>query len=79
MVLPEADVRELMKAGEAKIDLESRTVTFNGRDVPFEIDEDPHHRLLNGLDEIGITLQVEDSIAEYERARERTGPVTTSL
>ena len=79
VVLPEADVKELMRAGEAKIDLESRTVFFNGREVPFEIDDDPHHRLLNGLDEIGITLQVEDAIAAYEAGRERSGPVTTSL
>ena len=79
VVLPEADVRELMQAGEAKIDLESRTITFNGREVPFEIDDDPHHRLLNGLDEIGITLQAEDEIAAYEAGRERNGPVTTSL
>jgi 3-isopropylmalate dehydratase small subunit len=39
----------------------------------------PKHRLLNGLDDIGLTLQQDAAIAEYESARERSGPVTTAL
>jgi 3-isopropylmalate dehydratase small subunit len=35
--------------------------------------------LLNGLDDIGLTMGQEDAIAEYESERERVGPVTTSL
>jgi 3-isopropylmalate/(R)-2-methylmalate dehydratase small subunit len=77
--LDEADVRALMTAGEAEVDLEALEVRFAGRAVPFEIEEDRRHRLLNGLDDIALTLQQEEAIAAYERERERRGPVTTAL
>jgi 3-isopropylmalate/(R)-2-methylmalate dehydratase small subunit len=79
VVLPEADVRELMAAGEAEIDLEARTVRFDGHAVPFELDDETRHRLLNGLDDIALTLAQEDAIATFERTRERVGPDTTAL
>jgi 3-isopropylmalate/(R)-2-methylmalate dehydratase small subunit len=79
VVLPEEDVRAVMETGEATVDLERQVVSFDGREAPFHIDEDARFRLLNGLDEIGITLQSSAEIDEYERAREREGPVTTSL
>jgi 3-isopropylmalate/(R)-2-methylmalate dehydratase small subunit len=68
-----------MQAGEAEIDLEAREVRFDGRAVPFEIDEDTRHRLLNGLDDIGLTLQKTEAIKAYEAKRERPGPVTLNL
>jgi 3-isopropylmalate/(R)-2-methylmalate dehydratase small subunit len=77
--LPEDEVRALMEAGEAEIDLEALEVRFDGRAVGFEIEADRRHRLLNGLDDIALTLQQEDAIAAYERERERNGPVTTAL
>jgi 3-isopropylmalate/(R)-2-methylmalate dehydratase small subunit len=77
--LPEEEVERLMDATEAEIDLEAQVVRFDGREVPFEIDPDIKHRLLNGLDDIGLTLQKQDEIERYERERERPGPVTTSL
>src|SRR5438067_1842255 len=46
--IPEDDVRALMSAGEAEIDLEAQVVRFDGREVPFEIGEGVKHRLLNG-------------------------------
>jgi 3-isopropylmalate/(R)-2-methylmalate dehydratase small subunit len=79
VVIPEEEVRAVMAAGEAEVDLESELVRFDGREIPFHIDEDARFRLLNGLDEIGVTLQDEDAISEYERTREREGPVTTAL
>ena len=79
VVLPEDDVRALMDAGEAEIDLERQTVAFGGREVRFEIDAEIKHRLLNGLDDIGVTLESADAIDRYERERERPGPVTTAL
>jgi 3-isopropylmalate/(R)-2-methylmalate dehydratase small subunit len=79
VVLGEDDVRALMQAGSAEIDLEAREVRFDGRAVPFEIDDDTRHRLLNGLDDIALTLQQADAIDAYERDRERAGPVTTAL
>jgi 3-isopropylmalate/(R)-2-methylmalate dehydratase small subunit len=79
VVLGEEDVRALMAAGEARIDLESQTVRFDGREVRFDIDQEIRRRLLNGLDDIGVTLQQVDTIDRYEAERERAGPVTTSL
>ena len=73
------DVEAVMAAGDAKVDLEAQEVTWDGGSARFEIDPDVKHRLLNGLDEIGLTLQKEDAIAAYERDHERTGPVTTAL
>jgi 3-isopropylmalate/(R)-2-methylmalate dehydratase small subunit len=79
VVLPEAEVRALMGAGEAEIDLEALEVRFAGRAVPFELDAERRRRLLEGLDDIALTLQLSDEIAAYERERERDGPFTTAL
>jgi 3-isopropylmalate/(R)-2-methylmalate dehydratase small subunit len=79
VVLPEEDVRAVMAAGEATVDLERQVVSIDGREVQFHIDEDARYRLLNGLDEIGVTLQEADRIDAYEQQREREGPVTTVL
>ena len=45
----------------------------------FDIDPDVKHRLLNGLDDIALTLEQGASIDSYERDRERAGPVTTAI
>jgi 3-isopropylmalate/(R)-2-methylmalate dehydratase small subunit len=82
VVLDEADVRALGAAGEAEIDLAAQEVRFDGRAAAFEIDPEIKHRLLNGLDDIALTLQQEGAIAAYERERERSGwagPQTTAL
>ena len=79
VVLAEDDVRALMAAGSAEVDLEALEVRFDGRAVGFSIDDDTRHRLLNGLDDIALTLQQDDAIARYESDRERSGPVTTAL
>jgi 3-isopropylmalate/(R)-2-methylmalate dehydratase small subunit len=79
VVLPEGDVKAMMQAGHARIDLEEQEVAFAGRQVPFEIDPETARRLLEGLDDIGVTLQQADAITRYEAERERTGPVTTAL
>jgi 3-isopropylmalate/(R)-2-methylmalate dehydratase small subunit len=68
-----------MSVGHARIDLEEQEISFAGRQVPFEIDPEIARRLLEGLDDIGVTLQQADAIDRYEAERERGGPVTTSL
>ena len=74
----------IAQAGEAQVDLASQEVRWVDADgvqkASFEIDWEIKHRLLNGLDDIAVTL-AEDSegIDDYERHRERFGPVTTSL
>ena len=80
--LPEADVRELMEGAPATatVDLERRIVTLpSGREVAFAVDEDVRYRLLNGYDDIGLTMQRIDAIDAYERERERPGPSTLAL
>jgi 3-isopropylmalate/(R)-2-methylmalate dehydratase small subunit len=79
VVLAEDEVRALMGAGNASIDLEAQAVRWAGGSASFEIDPETKRRLLNGLDDIGVTLQHADAIERYEAERERRGPVTTSL
>jgi 3-isopropylmalate/(R)-2-methylmalate dehydratase small subunit len=79
VVLPEDEVRALMEAGEGEVDLEALEVRFEGRSVPFELDPETRRRLLDGLDDIAVTLQDAEAIDAYERDRERSGPVTTAL
>ena len=80
VVLPEADVRELMQASEAEIDLPAQEVRFSRRVAVFDIAGDAKHRLVNGLDDIALTLSQAERIDAYEATRERAGWVgTTSL
>jgi 3-isopropylmalate/(R)-2-methylmalate dehydratase small subunit len=80
VILDPGRCEAIADAGEARIDVDDQTVTFAGGVVEFEIDEDVKHRLLHGLDEIGLTLRKEDAIAAFEAAETGDrGPVTTSL
>jgi 3-isopropylmalate/(R)-2-methylmalate dehydratase small subunit len=79
VVLSEGDVRAVMAAGHASIDLARQEVIWTGGQAPFEIDPETKRRLLGGLDDIGVTLQQHDQIDRYEAQRERSGPVTTAL
>src|SRR3712207_5541102 len=73
--LPEASVKKLLDTvrenpeAEIAVDLEERTVTGPGVEVDFEIDDFTRHRLLNGLDDIGLTLTHEDELQAFERSR----------
>ena len=60
-------MRALMEAEEATVDLERQIVAFDGREVPFEINPEVRERLLQGLDEIALTLEHEDEIERFER------------
>jgi 3-isopropylmalate/(R)-2-methylmalate dehydratase small subunit len=77
--LSEADCRAIADAGECQVDLAAQEVRWPGGTASFDIDPDVKHRLLNGLDDIALTLQQDEAIGAYERERERTGPVTTAL
>ena len=79
VILTEEEVDALMEAEEAEIDLEAQVVRFDGREAPFEIDPEVKRRLLEGLDDIGVTLKQADAIDRYESERQRPGPVTTAL
>jgi 3-isopropylmalate/(R)-2-methylmalate dehydratase small subunit len=69
----------IREAGEAQVDLAAQEVRWPGGSASFEIDPEIKHRLLNGLDDIGLTLQQDDAIVAYESGRERPGPVTKDL
>ena len=80
VILDEETCRAVAAAGEARIDVDDQTVDYSGGVVRFDIDEEVKHRLLHGLDEIGITLQNQEAIDEYEASgRADRGPVTTAL
>ena len=57
---------EANEGAEITVDLEAMLVTANGKQYRFEIDQFRRHCLLNGLDNIGLTLQHADKISEYE-------------
>ncbi len=61
---------------EISVDLVAKTVTAGTLEVPFEIDEYTRWRLLEGLDDIGLTLRDEDRITEFEARRESWRPLT---
>jgi 3-isopropylmalate/(R)-2-methylmalate dehydratase small subunit len=74
--LPEDDVKQLMESvdldtgSEVTVDLERQVVVGPaGNEIPFAIDPSTRHRLLNGLDDIAMTLQHEEEISAYERRR----------
>jgi len=73
IVLPQADVDKLMDdAGRGanavlSVDLESQTITGpDGGEISFEVDAFKKHCLLNGLDDIGLTMQKSDAISAFE-------------
>ncbi|RLP61280.1 3-isopropylmalate dehydratase small subunit [Kocuria rhizophila] len=61
---------------EVEVDLEARTVTCGAVTVPFQIDDYTRWRLMEGLDDIGLTLQRETDIEAYERDRPKFKPTT---
>ena len=83
VLLPQADVEALWAAIEADpttqvtVDLQAKQVTYDAVTVPFEIDDYTRWRLLEGLDDIGLTLRHADAIAEFEAARPSRLPTTT--
>jgi 3-isopropylmalate/(R)-2-methylmalate dehydratase small subunit len=77
VLLPVEEVRELMQAEDATVDLERQVVSFGGRDVRFEINPEVRERLLAGLDDIARTLEHLEEVERYERERPDSGPLTT--
>ena len=58
------------------MDLASRTVTCGSIVAPFEIDDYTRWRLMEGLDDIGLTLQHEQDVTDYEATRPSWKPKT---
>jgi 3-isopropylmalate/(R)-2-methylmalate dehydratase small subunit len=88
VVLGAEHCQALAAAGEGQVDLRAQQVRYAGADgelveVGFEIDAEIRRRLLDGLDDVGVTIgEYEQAIVAYERAREHLTPalpVTTAL
>ena len=81
-LVSEADRDALWEAVEADptvettVDLPSQTITRGALTVSFEIDDYTKHRLLNGLDDISLTLQHADTISAFEATRPSFKPKT---
>ena len=81
-VLPEDVIATCWAAIEADpgvaatVDLQAETVTLSGETYPFEIDAYTRWRLLEGLDDIGLTLRDEALITQFEQGREAWRPQT---
>jgi 3-isopropylmalate/(R)-2-methylmalate dehydratase small subunit len=81
-VISESDLESVWAAIEADpgstmtVDLQARTATIGELELPFEIDDYTRWRLLEGLDDIGLTLRDEDKIAQFEARREAWRPRT---
>ncbi len=73
--LPEGTIKVLLEevrkdpGAEVTVDLEGRTVSGPGVDEQFIVDDFTRHRLLNGLDDVGLTLNNEGDIEKFEGAR----------
>jgi 3-isopropylmalate/(R)-2-methylmalate dehydratase small subunit len=81
-ILPQQDVERLWAAIEAEpgrevtVDLEQRAITCADLVLAFEVDEYVRWRLLEGLDDIGLTLQHESDVDAFERSRPQWLPTT---
>jgi len=81
-VLPQPDVERIWALLESRpgteltVDLEQRTITVADLVLPFEVDDYTRWRLLEGLDDIGLTLQQVDHIDGFERSRPQWLPTT---
>jgi 3-isopropylmalate/(R)-2-methylmalate dehydratase small subunit len=79
VVLPPETVRELMHAERATIDLDRQLVEWKGGSASFDINPDTRRRLLDGLDEIALTLKQTEDIDRFENAGMPAGSLTTSV
>ena len=85
VILPQAAVEAIWLAIEAdpsteiKVDLDSRIVSYKGVSVAFELDDYTRWRLMEGLDDIGLTLKQTDSIDAFEAKRASYKPKTLPI
>lgn len=81
-IISDEDTEKLWSAIEAQpgisatVDLEKQTVSVGALTVKFEIDEYTRWRLMEGLDDIGLTLRDEQAITDFEAKREAWRPKT---
>jgi len=85
VVLPEADVEKIWAAIEADpstqltVDLEAKNVRMGSDVFAFEIDDYTRWRLMEGLDDIGLTLKNIDAVSTFEKSRASYKPKTLPM
>jgi 3-isopropylmalate/(R)-2-methylmalate dehydratase small subunit len=72
------ELAEADPAAEVRIDLPAQTVVAGAVEAAFDIDAHTKHLLVEGLDDIGLTLQHEDAVTAFEQRRPAHKPVTTA-
>ncbi len=85
VIVPQADVEAIWAAIEADpataitVDLDTRIVSYNSVSLPFTIDDYTRWRLMEGLDDIGLTLKQTDFIDTFEENRRSYKPATLPI
>jgi len=85
VVLPEADVEKIWAAiesdptTEVTVDLEAKNVRMRDDIFAFEIDDYTRWRLMEGLDDIGLTLKSIDKVSDFEKSRASYKPKTLPI
>ena len=85
VIIEQSDVEALWAVIEAHpatsitVDLETRTVGYNNVVLPFAIDDYTRWRLMEGLDDIGLTVKNADSIGSFEKSRTTLKPATLPI
>ena len=85
IIVDQAEVEAMWAAVEAEpstsitVDLESRTVSYCSKSLAFDIDDYTRWRLMEGLDDIGLTLKQIDSIDSFEKNRLSHKPTTLPI
>lgn len=82
VILPQAEVEKLWSAIEANpsmditVDLESKTVSYNNERISFDLDDYTRWRLMEGLDDIGLTMRNLGDVEKFEEKRANFKPKT---
>ena len=85
VILPQDEIEKIWKTIETKpdtqvtADLESKTVSYDGVTLKFEIDDYTRWRLMEGLDDIGLTFTKIDKVSEFEEKRATFKPKTLPI
>ena len=85
VIIEQSDVEALWASIEANpatsvsVDLETRTVSYDKVVLPFAIDDYTRWRLMEGLDDIGLTVKNADSIDSFEKSRTTLKPATLPI
>jgi 3-isopropylmalate/(R)-2-methylmalate dehydratase small subunit len=85
VIIDQSDIEALWAAIEANpatsvsVDIETRTVSYNDVVLPFAIDDYTRWRLMEGLDDIGLTFKNADSIDSFEKSRTTLKPATLPI